>query len=171
MDETDHSLTPRIHGFGSEQENQSNQRSTHTTPRQCWVCVPPVIALKTSGPLVASEVRALAGRSATAAKEIKTLINSSIEEVQGGSHVVESAGSIIKSVSASATAVRGQMAEVAQSAHAQSAGILEVGTVIHQLDQTTQQNAALVEETTSAANLLADQAGRLNEVVSFFKFI
>jgi hypothetical protein len=50
MDETDHSLTPRIHGFGSEQENQSNQRSTHTTPRQCWVCVPPVIALKTSGP-------------------------------------------------------------------------------------------------------------------------
>ena len=121
--------------------------------------------------VVASEVRALASRSANAAKEIKTLISSSIEQVQGGKDVVENAGSIIKSVSASAVAIQTQITEVAESAHAQSASILEVSSVIHQLDQTTQQNAALVEETTSAANLLADQAGRLNDVVGFFKLV
>ena len=119
--------------------------------------------------VVASEVRALAGRSAAAAKEIKTLISASIEQVEVGNRVVADAGATIQVIVTNAGKIDTMMNEIATATHEQSIGLAQVGTAVHELDQSTQQNAALVEETASAANSLADSAQRLADEVSFFK--
>ncbi len=119
--------------------------------------------------VVASEVRALAGRSATAAKEIKALIGSSMQQVEGGAAVVADAGEIMRSVVASAGHIATLMSEIAAGTQAQSHSVGEVGAAVRELDSSTQQNAALVEQTAAASGALADQARRLSEDVSFFK--
>jgi methyl-accepting chemotaxis protein len=120
--------------------------------------------------VVASEVRSLAGRSAAAAKEIKTLISASIQQVEAGNKVVAEAGSTIQEIVVNAGKIDALMGEIANATREQSQGVAEIGTAINGLDQGTQQNAALVEETASAAGSLADQAQRLAEDVAFFKF-
>jgi methyl-accepting chemotaxis protein len=119
--------------------------------------------------VVASEVRALAGRSATAAREIKTLINSSIERVESGGAVVSRAGEIMREVVGNAERVAGLMESIATDTRMQNGSVGEVTTAVHDLDKSTQQNAALVEETAAAAGSLAEQAQRLSREVSFFK--
>ncbi len=119
--------------------------------------------------VVASEVRSLAGRSAEAAKEIKSLITASIEQVERGTHVVGEAGSAIEDIVNNAGRIDTLMNEIANATREQSLGVNQVGAAVHDLDQNTQQNAALVEETAAAATALSDQAARLAEEVSFFK--
>ena len=119
--------------------------------------------------VVASEVRALAGRSATAAREIKGLIQSSIEKVESGTQVVTRAGEIMQDVVGNAGQASGLMGTLADSARSQSRSIGEVESAVQALDSATQQNAALVEQTTSAATSLADSAHQLSQEVSFFK--
>ncbi|TAF81871.1 MAG: hypothetical protein EAZ54_06185 [Curvibacter sp.] len=119
--------------------------------------------------VVASEVRSLAGRSAEAAKEIKSLINASIEQVERGTQVVGEAGSAIEDIVNNASRIDTLMTEIANATKEQSLGVNQVGAAVHDLDQNTQQNAALVEETAAAASALSDQATRLAEEVSFFK--
>jgi methyl-accepting chemotaxis protein len=119
--------------------------------------------------VVASEVRSLAGRSAEAAKEIKSLITASIEQVEKGTQVVGEAGATIDEIVGNATRIDSLMAEIANATREQAAGINQVGAAVHELDQNTQQNAALVEETAAAASSLSEQAQRLSEEVSFFK--
>jgi methyl-accepting chemotaxis protein len=119
--------------------------------------------------VVASEVRALAGRSATAAREIKTLINSSIERVESGGAVVSRAGEIMREVVGNAERVAGLMESIATDTRMQNGSVGEVTTAVHDLDKSTQQNAALVEETAAAVGSLAEQAQRLSREVSFFK--
>jgi methyl-accepting chemotaxis protein len=118
--------------------------------------------------VVASEVRALAGRSATAAKEIKTLIGTSIEQVDSGAGVVSKAGDIMQTIVSNADKVSQLIADIAHSAQQQSRSMQEVGTAVRHLDDTTQQNAALVEQTSAAASALADQSTRLSQEVGFF---
>jgi methyl-accepting chemotaxis protein len=120
--------------------------------------------------VVASEVRSLAGRSAAAAKEIKTLISASIQQVEAGNQVVAEAGATIQEIVANAGKIDALMGEIANATREQSLGVAEIGAAVQALDQGTQQNAALVEETASAAGGLADQAQRLAEDVAFFKF-
>ncbi len=119
--------------------------------------------------VVASEVRSLAGRSAEAAKEIKTLNNASIEQVERGTQVVGEAGTAIADIVGNAARIDSLMGEIASATKEQSLGVGQVGAAVHDLDQNTQQNAALVEETAAAATALSDQADRLAQVVSFFK--
>ena len=119
--------------------------------------------------VVASEVRALAGRSAAAAREIKTLINASIEQVASGNAVVADAGKTIGEVVLNANRIAELMREIATATQEQTAGVAQVGTAIYDLDQATQQNAALVEETAAASSSLSEQANRLAEEISFFK--
>ena len=119
--------------------------------------------------VVATEVRALAGRSASAAREIKALISASMEQVVIGSKVVAEAGSTIEEIVTNADRIAGLMGEIATATREQSVGVGQVGAAVHQLDQSTQQNAALVEQTSAAANSLADNAGKLAEEVGFFR--
>ncbi|MCP1574201.1 methyl-accepting chemotaxis protein [Herbaspirillum rubrisubalbicans] len=119
--------------------------------------------------VVASEVRTLAQRSATAAREIKDLINASLSAVDGGINLVSDAGKIIQDVVQNVDLVRKTIAEISVAAEEQSRGIGEVNAAISQLEQTTQQNAALVEQTTSATLQLNQQAVVLAEVISDFK--
>ncbi|MEK8047967.1 methyl-accepting chemotaxis protein [Ideonella margarita] len=119
--------------------------------------------------VVASEVRALAGRSATAAREIKSLINASIEQVESGSAVVGNAGDIMQAVVANATRVVELMNQISTSAQQQNTGVGDVSVAVRDLDKATQQNAALVEQTAAASGALADQAERMSREVSFFK--
>ncbi|MFJ3055193.1 methyl-accepting chemotaxis protein [Herbaspirillum sp. NPDC087042] len=119
--------------------------------------------------VVASEVRSLAQRSAAAAKEIKQLIDDSVEKVGAGSQLVERAGSTMSEVVASVRRVTDVVAEISAASHEQSTGIEEINRAITQMDEVTQQNAALVEEAAAAAQSLQDQAGRLSDVVSVFK--
>jgi len=119
--------------------------------------------------VVASEVRSLAGRSAEAAKEIKSLITASIEQVERGSLVVGEAGKTIEDIVTNAARIDSLMTEIANATKEQSLGVNQVGAAVHDLDQNTQQNAALVEETAAAATALSEQASRLAEEVSFFK--
>jgi methyl-accepting chemotaxis protein len=119
--------------------------------------------------VVASEVRNLAQRSAAAAKEIKTLIDDSVEKVDAGSKLVGEAGTTMNEIVDSVKRVTDIMAEIMAASQEQSAGIEQVNQAIGQMDQVTQQNAALVEEATAAAQSLQDQAGKLTEVVSLFK--
>jgi methyl-accepting chemotaxis protein len=119
--------------------------------------------------VVASEVRNLAQRSATAAKEIKALIDDSVGKVDAGSKLVAQAGTTMTEVVDSVKRVTDIVAEISAASQEQSAGIEQVNQAITQMDQVTQQNAALVEEAAAAAGSLNDQAGRLERTVSAFK--
>ncbi|MDR7307262.1 methyl-accepting chemotaxis protein [Rhodoferax saidenbachensis] len=119
--------------------------------------------------VVASEVRSLAGRSAEAAKEIKTLINTSVERVEQGSALVDKAGATMTEVVASIRRVTDIMGEISAASSEQSAGVSQVGDAVTQMDQATQQNAALVEQMAAAASSLKSQAHDLVHVVSTFK--
>ena len=118
--------------------------------------------------VVASEVRSLAGRSAEAAKEIKTLIGASVLNVESGSAQVAQAGQTMEEIVASVQRVSDLIGEITASSTEQRDGIAQVNQAVTQLDQMTQQNAALVEESTAAAASMRDQAQRLAEVVSVF---
>jgi methyl-accepting chemotaxis protein len=119
--------------------------------------------------VVASEVRNLAQRSATAAKEIKALIDDSVSKVDVGSQQVAKAGTTMQEVVDSVRRVTDIMAEISSASEEQRAGIGQVHEAIAQMDQVTQQNAALVEEAAAAAHALQDQAHELEDVVKTFK--
>ncbi|MGX9718097.1 methyl-accepting chemotaxis protein [Janthinobacterium lividum] len=119
--------------------------------------------------VVASEVRNLAQRSASAAKEIKTLIGDSVEQVEIGSKLVHDAGKTMDEVVASVRQVADIMQEITAASAEQSAGIEQVNEAVLQMDQVTQQNAALVEEAAAAAESLQDQAHSLTELVGVFR--
>ncbi|TAK97942.1 MAG: HAMP domain-containing protein [Aquabacterium sp.] len=119
--------------------------------------------------VVAGEVRSLAQRSAQAAREIKTLINDSVEKVNSGSHLVDSAGSTMNDVVTQVRKVTDLVGEIAHASAEQSQGIGQINQAVSQLDQATQQNAALVEESMAAAESLKTQAQKLSEAVSVFR--
>ncbi|HEY1092200.1 MAG TPA: methyl-accepting chemotaxis protein, partial [Burkholderiaceae bacterium] len=119
--------------------------------------------------VVAAEVRSLAQRSATAAKEIKTLITASVEQIHQGSAQVDRAGETMQQIVTSIQQVSQIVNEISAASDAQSASVREVSSTINQMDQTTQQNAALVEESAAAAESLRTQAQQLVEAVAFFK--
>jgi methyl-accepting chemotaxis protein len=119
--------------------------------------------------VVAAEVRSLAQRSAAAAKEIKTLISDSVEKVEAGTKLVDQAGSTMDEVVMSVRHVTDIISEIAAASHEQTSGIEQVNQAIIQIDDVTQQNAALVEEAAAAASALQDQARSLSTVVSVFK--
>ncbi len=120
--------------------------------------------------VVASEVRTLAQRSAAAAKEIKGLIDDSANKVSEGSQLVQQAGATMGEIVASVQRVTDIMAEISAASQEQSAGIEQVNQTVTQMDETTQQNAALVEEATAAARLLEQQASELDHAVAVFRF-
>src|SRR5471032_1107204 len=119
--------------------------------------------------VVASEVRNLAQRSASAAKEIKELIGNSVEQVDIGSRLVQQAGATMGDVVASVRRVTDIMGEITSASSEQSTGIDQVNIAITQMDQVTQQNAALVEQAAAAAASMQDQAARLADVAASFK--
>ena len=119
--------------------------------------------------VVASEVRSLAQRSAEAAKEIKTLIGASVTRVEAGSRLVQDAGATMEEIVASVQRVSDIISEITAASVEQSQGIGHVNESVVQLDQMTQQNAALVEEAAAAANSLEQQARTLQSAVSTFK--
>jgi methyl-accepting chemotaxis protein len=119
--------------------------------------------------VVASEVRSLAGRSAEAAKEIKSLITASVERVELGSTLVGQAGSTMDDIVNSIRRVADIMGEISAASAEQSAGVSQVGEAVTQMDQATQQNAALVEEMSAAASSLRSQAQELVQAVAVFK--
>jgi methyl-accepting chemotaxis protein len=119
--------------------------------------------------VVASEVRSLAQRSADAAKEIKTLITASVTRVEQGTALVDRAGSTMTEVVASIRRVTDIMGEISAASIEQSQGVSQVGEAVTQMDQTTQQNAALVEESAAAAESLNAQAQQLVDAVAVFK--
>jgi len=119
--------------------------------------------------VVASEVRSLAGRSAAAAKEIKSLINTSVERVEAGNALVDRAGVTMTEVVSSIKRVTDIMGEISAASREQSLGVGQVGEAVTQMDQVTQQNAALVEEMAAAAASLKAQAQDLVETVAVFK--
>ena len=119
--------------------------------------------------VVASEVRSLAQRSAAAAKEIKSLIDDSVDKVGIGSKLVEQAGTTMSDIVDSVQRVTHIVGDIASASEEQSEGIAQVNQAVSQMDQTTQQNAALVEEAAAAAAALQQQAETLEQVVSAFK--
>jgi methyl-accepting chemotaxis protein-1 (serine sensor receptor) len=119
--------------------------------------------------VVASEVRNLAGRSAEAAKEIKSLINASVERVEQGTTLVDQAGITMTEVVNSIKRVTDIMGEISAASIEQSAGVSQVGQAVSQMDTVTQQNAALVEESAAAAESLKVQAQQLVQTVAVFK--
>jgi methyl-accepting chemotaxis protein len=119
--------------------------------------------------VVATEVRNLAQRSASAAKEIKELIDDSVEKVGSGTRLVEQAGSTMHEVVASIKQVTDIVGEISAATQEQNDGIEQVHRAVTEMDQTTQQNAALVEQTAAAAATLRDQADKLEQVVSVFQ--
>ncbi|MBB4288035.1 methyl-accepting chemotaxis protein [Rhizobium leguminosarum] len=119
--------------------------------------------------VVAQEVRELAQRSAQAAKEIKELIRNSSTEVQSGVKLVSETGEALKTIEGYIVTVNQHMEAIATSAREQSIGLAEVNTAVNQMDQVTQQNAAMVEESTAASATLAGEAGRLRELIGQFQ--
>ena len=119
--------------------------------------------------VVASEVRNLAQRSAAAAREIKELITESVQQVADGGKLADSAGAAMQDIVNSVQNVAGLMAGIASASKEQSLGIDQVNQAVTQMDDTTQQNAALVEQAAAAAQSLSEQAARLEEVVGLFK--
>jgi methyl-accepting chemotaxis protein len=119
--------------------------------------------------VVATEVRSLAGRSAEAAKEIKSLINASVERVEQGTSLVDQAGATMAEVVTSIKRVTDIVSEISAASSEQSAGVSQVGQAVSQMDLVTQQNAALVEEGAAAAESLKEQALQLVQAVAVFK--
>lgn len=119
--------------------------------------------------VVASEVRSLAQRSADAAKEIKTLISTSVEKVESGTRLVANAGTTMEEIVSSVQRVTDVISEITAASTEQSQGITQVNSAVSELDQMTQQNAALVEQSAAAAASLKDQALRLAQIVQAFK--
>lgn len=119
--------------------------------------------------VVAAEVRGLAQRSANAAKEIKALISSSVEKIDGGTRIVQNAGAVMEEVVANARQVNTLLSEIATSSREQATGVEQVGQSIQELDRSTQQNAALVEETNAAASTLKQEADKLQEEIKNFR--
>ena len=119
--------------------------------------------------VVAGEVRSLAGRSAEAAREIKSLIGASVERVEQGTRLVDKAGTTMTEVVASIRRVTDIMGEISAASSEQSQGVAQVAEAITHMDQTTQQNASLVEESAAAADSLKSQAAQLVEAVAVFR--
>jgi len=119
--------------------------------------------------VVASEVRNLAQRSASAAKDIKSLINDSVEKVSQGSDLVNKAGETMSEIVTSINRVTQIMTQISHASEEQSLGIAQVNDAITQMDQVTQQNAALVEQAAAAAESMQEQSAKLADVVSVFK--
>jgi len=120
--------------------------------------------------VVASEVRNLAQRSAGAAKEIKELIEDSVRKVDDGSHLVEASGQTLTEIIASVKKVSNIISEISSAGVEQTTGIEQTNKAILHIDETTQQNTALVEETAAASEALGEQSQKLSELVSFFRF-
>ncbi|WP_084151104.1 methyl-accepting chemotaxis protein [Azohydromonas australica] len=118
--------------------------------------------------VVAGEVRSLARRSAEAAREIKALIQQNVQQVESGSHLVQTAGRTMDEIVQGVRRVTDVIAEISASSAEQSTSVSQVNTAVRELDHMTQQNAALVEQSTAAAHSLRDQAGRLGTLVSRF---
>jgi methyl-accepting chemotaxis protein len=119
--------------------------------------------------VVATEVRNLAHRSAAAAKEIKVLINDSVAKVDDGARLVDQAGATMNEIVGSVKRVTDIIGEITAATEEQTAGIGQINGAISQMDQVTQQNAALVEQAAAASNAMHEQAGQLLEAVSVFK--
>jgi methyl-accepting chemotaxis protein len=119
--------------------------------------------------VVASEVRALAQRSAEAAKEIKGLIAASSGQVQQGVKLVGQTGEALKRIVGEVAEINALVTEIAASSHEQSTGLAEVNSAVNQMDQVTQQNAAMVEQSTAASHSLAQEANALSQLVSRFR--
>jgi methyl-accepting chemotaxis protein-1 (serine sensor receptor) len=119
--------------------------------------------------VVAGEVRSLAQRSSAAAKEIKGLIDTSVERVQTGTSLVDEAGRTMNEIIGAVQRVTDIMGEIAAASEEQSSGIEQVARAVTQMDEVTQQNAALVEEAAAAAQSLEDQAGKLRQAVAVFQ--
>jgi methyl-accepting chemotaxis protein len=118
--------------------------------------------------VVALEVRALAQRSAEAAKEIKGLISASTDQVAQGVSLVGEAGQALQRIVSQVTEISGLVGEIAASAKEEALGLAQVNTAVNQMDQVTQQNAAMVEQATAASRVLADEAQELSRLVSRF---
>ena len=119
--------------------------------------------------VVAGEVRTLAQRSAAAAKEIKALIDESVDKVAQGTRQVDQAGSTMQEVVSSISRVADMIGEISAASREQSEGVNQVGEAVSQMDQTTQQNAALVEEMAAAANSLSQQSVEMVQAMAFFQ--
>jgi methyl-accepting chemotaxis protein len=119
--------------------------------------------------VVASEVRTLAQRSAVAAREIKELIGDSVNKVQNGSRQVDAAGGTMRDIVDSVARVRDIIAEISAATEEQDAGIAQVNVAMSQMDETTQQNAALVEQATAASEAVREQAARLAQAAAVFR--
>ncbi|MFN7212517.1 MAG: methyl-accepting chemotaxis protein [Lysobacteraceae bacterium] len=119
--------------------------------------------------VVASEVRTLAQRSASAAREIKSLISETVERVDTGSRLVDAAGTTMAEILSAVTRVTNIMGEISAASAQQTSGIEQLSATVTHMDEATQQNAALVEEATAAARSLEDQAGRLAQNVGRFR--
>jgi methyl-accepting chemotaxis protein len=119
--------------------------------------------------VVAGEVRNLAQRSAQAAREIKSLIGESVEKVEAGSRQVNDAGTAMSEIVSQVKRVTDLIGEISSASSEQSAGIGQVNESVTKMDQSTQQNAALVEQSAAAAASLRDQAERLAQAVAVFK--
>ncbi|XUY27290.1 HAMP domain-containing methyl-accepting chemotaxis protein [Agrobacterium sp. rho-8.1] len=119
--------------------------------------------------VVAQEVRELAQRSAKAAKEIKELIGKSSIEVENGVNLVRQTGDALKTIESHVTVMNEHMGAIASSAQEQATGLAELNTAVNQMDQTTQQNAAMVEETTSATSALASESEKLRTLLQQFQ--
>ena len=119
--------------------------------------------------VVAQEVRELAQRSATAAREIKDLIRNSSEEVESGVRLVSETGQVLKTIEDYIVTINQHMDAIATSAREQSVGLSEVNTAVNQMDQVTQQNAAMVEEANAASATLAGEANRLRDLIGRFQ--
>ncbi|MBB4008579.1 methyl-accepting chemotaxis protein [Allorhizobium taibaishanense] len=119
--------------------------------------------------VVAQEVRELAQRSAQAAKEIKELIRNSANEVSNGVMLVRATGEALKAIETHVVTINTQLDAIAISSREQSVGLAEVNTAVNQMDQVTQQNAAMVEQSTAASSSLASEASRLRDLISQFE--
>jgi methyl-accepting chemotaxis protein len=121
--------------------------------------------------VVAQEVRELAQRSANAAKEIKTLINASTTEVSAGVNLVEETGSSLADIERRVNDINERIVAIATAAQEQAVGLREINTAVNQMDQMTQQNAAMVEETSAASQTLAQESGQLASRIAHFQLV
>jgi hypothetical protein len=119
--------------------------------------------------VVATEVRSLAQRSATAAKEIKELIGDSVQKVKAGSELVDESGKTLGDIMDAVKKVSDIVAEIAAASEEQAAGIEQVNNAVSQMDETTQQNAALVEEASAASKNLEQRAAEMVQLMAQFK--